>query len=72
MAETVTHSVAVSDLSLDELVQVAQGLGRQIDKLREQRAYLRAKIEERLANGERESSPGDAAAPGAVLDASTV
>lgn len=67
-----TVSIPLADMTLEQLVQVSQGLGRQIDKLREQRAYLKAKIDERLAAGERESQPGDASAPGAVIEASAV
>lgn len=72
MTEPVTQSIAISDMTLEQLVQLSQGLGRQIDKLREQRAYLKAKIDERLAAGERESKPGDAEAPGAVIEVSAV
>lgn len=69
--QTITHSIAVADLSLDQLVQLSQGLGREIDKLREQRQYLKAKIDERLARGERESAAdGGAQAPGAFIEAS--
>lgn len=71
-----TFSVNLADMSLEQLVQVSQGLGRQIDKLREQRAYLRAKIDARLAAGERTSveaarsdAGGDATAPGAAIEA---
>jgi len=66
--QTVTHSIPVAELSLDQLVQISQGLGREIDKLREQRAYLKAKIDERIAAGERNAPPeGDGVAPGADL-----
>jgi hypothetical protein len=68
-----THSVALDDLSLDQLVQISQGFGHQIERLREQRLYLRRKIDARLAAGERTNAPvdaaGDATAPGAVIDA---
>lgn len=64
----------MDDLSLEQLVQVSQGIGHQIERLREQRLYLRRKIEARLAAGERTSVPvdaaGDATAPGAVIVAS--
>jgi hypothetical protein len=66
-----TMSSPLSDMTLEQLVQVSQGLGHQIEKLREQRAHLKAKIAERLAAGERTSvelAPGDAAAPGAVIE----
>lgn len=66
-----TVSVNVADLSLDELVQLSQGLGHQAEKIREQRRYLNAKIAERLAAGERnKAGEGDAEAPGAVIEAS--
>lgn len=51
-----TTSIALDDLTLEQLVQLQQGLGRQVDRLREQRAYLKAKIDERLARGERTST----------------
>lgn len=67
--EQVKHSIPLSELTLDQLVQISQGLGREIDKLREQRAYLKAKIDERVAAGERNAPPeGDGVAPGANLD----
>lgn len=75
---TTTVSINLADMSLEQLVQVSQGLGREIDKLREKRAYLKARIEQRLAQGERTSvelapqpAKGDAVAPGAVIEAST-
>lgn len=61
MTDTTKISIPLDELSLDELVQVSQGIGREIDKLREQRAYLKAKIDARLAR--------DAIAPGAVIEA---
>lgn len=64
-----TISVAVDDLSLDELVMLNQGFGHDIERLRQKRVYLNAKIAERLAKGERNAAlPGDATAPGAVID----
>lgn len=66
-------SINLSEMSLEQLVQLSQGLGRKIDALREQRAYLAGKIAERVAKGERTSAePGeiDATAPGAVIDVS--
>lgn len=66
-----TMSIALDDMTLDQLVQLQQGLGRQVDALREKRAYVKAKIDERLANGERNKlaavEPGDAVAPGAEI-----
>lgn len=71
MSET-TVSIPLGDLTLDQLVQLNQGLGRQIDKLRDQRIHLNKHIAQRLAAGERNAEPGagDAAAPGAVIEAS--
>ncbi len=70
--ESTTISVKLDDLTLDQLVEISQGLGRQVDKLREQRAYLNGKIAQRLAAGERngQASTSDATAPGAVIEAS--
>ena len=53
---TMTHSIPLDDLTLSELVLVSQRLGAQVDELRRQRAYLRGKIEQRLAAGERTST----------------
>lgn len=69
MTEKTKLSIALDDMSLEQLIQVSQGLGRQIDALREQRVYLREKIDARLQAGERESAPGDAEATGAVIEA---
>jgi hypothetical protein len=73
MTEKTTVSIPLDDLSLEQLVQISQGLGREIDALREKRAYLKAKIEQRLARGERTSTDPaqaqDATAPGAVIEA---
>ena len=71
---TTTQSIPLADLSLEQLVQLSQGIARDIDKLREQRLYLRRKIDERLAAGERTSTElaaGDAEALGAVIEAAT-
>ena len=70
-----TESINLADLTLEQLVQLSQGLGHDIEKLRQQRAYLKGKIAERLAKGERTSvelapkkAEGDAEAPGAVIE----
>lgn len=72
MTDKTTTSVPLSELTLDQLVQLSQGLGRQLDAIREQRAYLKAKIDERLAAGERNAigpdADGNATAPGAVIE----
>lgn len=67
--EQTTESVKLSDMTLDQLVQLSQGLGRKADEIREQRAYLARKIAERLAAGERNGqTSGDATAPGALIE----
>lgn len=75
--QNTTVSIALDELTLEQLVQVSQGLGREIEKLRAQRAHLKAKIDARLAAGERTSielaprpADGDALALGAVIEAS--
>lgn len=71
--KTTVVSINLADMTLDELVQLNQGLGHQAEKIREQRRYLNAKIAERLARGERTGviqAGGDAVAPGAVIEAS--
>lgn len=74
--EKTTVSVKLDDLSIEQLVQISQGLGREIDVLREKRAYMKMKIHARMEAGERTSTDplavGDAEAPGAVLEAGTV
>lgn len=77
MSESTTFSIDLAELSLEQLVQVSQGMGREIERLRGQRAYLRNKIAQRLAAGERTSvvlaqkqAVGDAVAPGAAIEAS--
>ena len=71
MTEQSTTSIPLQDLTIDQLVQISQGIGHQIDKLREQRAYLKKKINARLEAGERnQPQDGDAAAPGAAIEAS--
>ena len=74
MSEDTKVSIPLSELSLAQLVQLSQGIGRQIDELREKRAYLKAKIDERIAAGEVEHEvrePGDGSAPGAVIETQT-
>ena len=77
MSNTVT-SLKLSDMSLDELVALVQGWGREIDQRREWRAHVQKHIAARLSAGERngqaaaapEQGGGDAVAPGAVIEAS--
>lgn len=80
MTDQNTVSIPLSELTLEQLVQLSQGIGHDIEKLRAKRAYLRTKINERLAVGERtsmelrddapESAGGDAQAPGATITVS--
>lgn len=81
---TTTVSIPLSTMSLEELVQISQGLGRKRDRISDQMRYIRGKINERLAMGERESAnatkataadapaepAADGVAPGAVIEAS--
>jgi hypothetical protein len=73
------ESIPVADLTLAQLIQMSQGLGHQLEKIREQRAYLKERISERLAAGESEhvipvpdSSDGSASAPGADITVQSV
>jgi hypothetical protein len=69
MTEPTTISISLDDMSLDELVQLSQGLGHQADKIREQRLYLAGKIRERIARGQATAEPG-VVAPGALIETS--
>lgn len=68
--QNTTVSINIDEIPLHLLIARSQTLGRVIDKAREERAYLKGKIAERLAAGESEHAPaeGDAAAPGAVIN----
>lgn len=46
---TQTMTVDLKDLSVAELVQISQGLGNQIEKLRNDRIYLKKLIDQKLA-----------------------
>lgn len=73
--ETTTVSIQLDDMTLDQLIQLSQGLGRDADKIRDQRRYLNAKIAERLERGERNEQPEQsphATAPGATIEAGTI
>jgi len=68
--QSTTLSISLDDMTLDELVQLSQGLGHQADKIREQRRYLATKIAERVNRGERNKpAAADAVAPGALIEA---
>jgi hypothetical protein len=45
----------LSDMTLEQLVQLSQGFGQEIERLRMQRQHLRKHIDQRLARGERTS-----------------
>ncbi len=72
----VTHSMRLDEMSVEELVQVSQGLGHEMERLRQKRIYLNRKIAERIAHlqpkqgGVEQAAAGDASAPGAVLEVS--
>lgn len=73
-----TESYKISEMSLEQLVHVSQGLGRDIDKLREKRMVIRKLIEQKNAEGHNASIDAQikklqaqrhGTAPGAVIDA---
>jgi hypothetical protein len=66
-----TVSLKLSELSLDELVQVTQGLGHDIERLRQQRAHIRILIDAKLLEQRWKPGPGDAHAEGATLKTGT-
>jgi FtsZ-binding cell division protein ZapB len=72
----ITHTIALDDMTLEQLVQLNQGLGRQEDDIREKRQHVRKKIDALLAAQERAGIQAqiaklqgqlDATAPGKVL-----
>lgn len=63
----VTTSIALDDLSLDQLVQLSQGIGHDIERLKAKRKHVNAKIAARLAAARHDPTPGDAQAPGVML-----
>lgn len=73
-----TISLKPSEMTVEELVQVSQGLGHQIEKLRGQRAQLKElianKLREQRVNDLKAQMAAlqdqiDAEAPGAVIEA---
>lgn len=60
-----TLSIPLDELTLEQLVQLSQRLGREADALQGQRAYLRIKIRQRLDAGERTSTDAHASRPAA-------
>lgn len=80
MTEAVVVSKKLSEMPVEELVQVSQALGHQIEKLRADRAHVKQLIDQKLAAEplrrlEAELADMKArvngAAPGAVIDAGT-
>lgn len=59
-----TFSAKLSELSVEQLVQLSQMLGRQIDKTRADRMHINALIRAKQDGG---PPCSDAAAPGALL-----
>ena len=53
MTKDTTHTIALDDMSTEELVQLSQGLGHKIEQIREQRLHIRQKIDARLAEKNR-------------------
>jgi hypothetical protein len=72
-------SLNLADMTLEQLVQLSQGFGQEIERLRMQRQHLNKHIAQRLDRGERTSvelggsADGarsvDGEARGAVIDA---
>lgn len=78
MTEAITVSKKLSEMTVDELVQVSQALGHQIEKLRADRAHIKALIDQKLAaeplrrlEAELADMKAriDGAAPGATIEA---
>lgn len=78
MTEPITVSKKLSEMTVDELVQVSQGLGHQIEKLRADRAHIKALIDQKLAEEPVRRLEAELAemkarvngvAPGAVIEA---
>jgi hypothetical protein len=72
-SEPVKASMNLADMTLEQLVQLSQGLGHDLENLRAQRQYLRKHIDNRLAQGERTSielrEPDDGEVGGDAKDA---
>lgn len=78
MTEAITVSKKLSEMPVEQLVQVSQGLGHQIEKLRADRAHIKGLIDRKLAEEPMRRLEAelaelkarvDGAAPGAVIDA---
>ncbi len=74
-----THSYKLSEMDVEQLVMLSQAVGRQIDKLREQRADLKVLIDKKIEEERRARLSDeiqrlqekiDGEAPGAVIEAS--
>ena len=46
--EATTVSLKLSEMSVEQLVQMSQGLGHDIERIREKRAYLKVLIDQGL------------------------
>lgn len=78
MTEAITVSKKLSEMPVEQLVQVSQALGHQIEKLRADRAHIKALIDQKLAEEpvrrlEAElaemKARANGVAPGAVIEA---
>lgn len=78
MSEGTTTTYKISEMTVEQLEMVSQGLGHQIDKLRQDRAQIAGLIKKKLAEREAEELQAqidelvarkNAVAPGAVIEA---
>lgn len=78
MTEAITVSKKLSEMPVEQLVQVSQALGHQIEKLRADRAHIKALIDQKLAEEPVRRLEAELAemkarvngvAPGAVIEA---
>jgi ABC-type phosphate transport system auxiliary subunit len=77
---TETYSVALDDMSVEELAMLNQGLGREEDAIREKRLHVRRKMDEKVAAQSRADIQAqihklqrqlDAVAPGQTMTMAT-
>lgn len=75
---SITQSYKLSEMSVEQLAMVNQAIGRQIDKLREDRLKINELIKARIAKDRRDVAMAEIArlqaqvdgeAPGAVIEA---
>lgn len=71
---SVQTQIELKDLSLEQLVSLNQGFGRQIDAIREQRLIVKQYIDAKLAGAPAPVPPSqqDATAPGVDLTVQAV